>query len=216
MTARPMEEGRLLLCPFCGGNASRHDLTDAENAGGSCIACDRCGASSPVHFDRKENLDDSWNRRHLSAEVKGLREALEKIQGYCERRMSPPSFATHGKHIVPIVLAALSPIPTQVDEQARATRSAPTDSLSQDTTTRLAVDWRTDIENMPRDGTPFFAVWPYTVRWKAYKPGSPQFAKGIAGRWQKANGYGGWDNCEEPCGFSLAAPSSTLSKDTSK
>lgn len=23
----------------------------------------RCGASSPLHFDRKENLDDSWNRR---------------------------------------------------------------------------------------------------------------------------------------------------------
>lgn len=68
--------------------------------------------------------------------------------------------------------------------------------------------WRTDIENAPKDGTPFLAMWPHTVRWKAYRPGSPQLAKGIAGRWQKSNGYGGWDNCDEPHSFTLAALSS--------
>lgn len=47
-------------CPFCGGEAERLDLTDEANLGGSVICCKRCGASSPVHFDRKENLyDDS-------------------------------------------------------------------------------------------------------------------------------------------------------------
>lgn len=50
-------------CPFCGGEAERLDLTDDSNFGGSVIACQRCGASSAVHFDRKENLVDWWNRR---------------------------------------------------------------------------------------------------------------------------------------------------------
>lgn len=64
-------EEALEPCPFCGGEASRQDLTDDDNAGGSCIACDRCGASSPVHFDRQENLYDSWNRRASSPPPKG-------------------------------------------------------------------------------------------------------------------------------------------------
>jgi Lar family restriction alleviation protein len=65
MTSPITEEQRVKLkpCPFCGGNARRQDLIDEGNEGGSCIACDQCGASSPVHFDRKENLHDSWNRR---------------------------------------------------------------------------------------------------------------------------------------------------------
>lgn len=50
-------------CPFCGGSAERLELEDEANFGGSVICCQRCGASSPVHFDRKENLYDSWNRR---------------------------------------------------------------------------------------------------------------------------------------------------------
>lgn len=56
----------LLPCPFCGGSAARLDIeaVDGEpNAGGSCIECTRCGACSPVHFDRKENLASSWNDR---------------------------------------------------------------------------------------------------------------------------------------------------------
>ncbi len=65
MTCPITEEERVKLkpCPFCGGNARRQDLIDEGNEGGSCIACDQCGASSAVHFDRKENLHDSWNRR---------------------------------------------------------------------------------------------------------------------------------------------------------
>lgn len=54
---------KLLPCPFCGGEAERLELTDEENFGGSVISCKSCGASSPVHFGRKENLDDSWNSR---------------------------------------------------------------------------------------------------------------------------------------------------------
>ena len=54
-------------CPFCGGEAERIDIPaehdDIENAGASCIQCSRCVASTALHFDRKENLESSWNDR---------------------------------------------------------------------------------------------------------------------------------------------------------
>ena len=52
-------------CPFCGGEAERIDFGpgDAENAGGSCIACKRCQSSGPVEFGYKENFISNWNRR---------------------------------------------------------------------------------------------------------------------------------------------------------
>lgn len=54
-------------CPFCGGEADVLEFYDVEpddvNFGGSCICCRQCGANSPVHFDRKENLYASWNDR---------------------------------------------------------------------------------------------------------------------------------------------------------
>jgi hypothetical protein len=59
----------LLPCPFCGGEAERIDVPAEDevdggaNAGGSCIQCTRCVASTALHFDRKENLVSSWNER---------------------------------------------------------------------------------------------------------------------------------------------------------
>ena len=68
MTAPRPSASELLPCPFCGGEAERVDIDDGEtNFGGSCICCKQCGASSPVHFDRKENLIASWNDRVNSA-----------------------------------------------------------------------------------------------------------------------------------------------------
>lgn len=61
-----MQQARELLpCPFCGGEAERIDFGpgDAENEGGSCIACRRCQASGPVEFSFKENFIANWNRR---------------------------------------------------------------------------------------------------------------------------------------------------------
>jgi Lar family restriction alleviation protein len=65
----------LTACPFCGGDARRVDLDDLPeddpNAGGSLIECTKCGACTAVHFGRKENLLDSWNRRALSGDREG-------------------------------------------------------------------------------------------------------------------------------------------------
>jgi len=52
-------------CPFCGGEAERIDIEDGEDAGGSCIACRSCQASSNVEFGRKENFVSNWNRRSM-------------------------------------------------------------------------------------------------------------------------------------------------------
>lgn len=72
----PVDE--LKPCPFCNGSAVRVDIDEAvgatkedENYGGSFIECDRCGACTRVHFDRKENLSDAWNRRSLPAPLSG-------------------------------------------------------------------------------------------------------------------------------------------------
>ena len=58
---------KLKPCPFCGGEPRRVDLDDIDetdsNFGGSLIECTQCGACSPVHFEFKENLLDSWNTR---------------------------------------------------------------------------------------------------------------------------------------------------------
>ena len=63
-------------CPFCGGKAERIDIADGENAGGSCIACTKCQASSNVEFEFKENFVSNWNRRVEPTEITRLRAEL--------------------------------------------------------------------------------------------------------------------------------------------
>lgn len=46
----------------------------------------------------------------------------------------------------------------------------------------------------PQDGTSFIAIIRQPMRWRAYKPNSQQARRGIKGRWQALNEYGGWDN----------------------
>lgn len=67
-----------------------------------------------------------------STAVSGMREALEEI---AKPRRDESSGLRSAKRLMIArrALAALSPIPTQGDEQARATRSAPSSTLSKDT-----------------------------------------------------------------------------------
>lgn len=50
-------------CPFCGGMAEIVEIDEGENAGGSCVCCTTCLASSKVDFGFKENFISNWNRR---------------------------------------------------------------------------------------------------------------------------------------------------------
>ena len=83
-TPEAAERAQLKPCPFCGGEARRFDISTADeldpNAGGSGIECVSCSASTALHFDRKENLEDSWNRRAALAAQEG-----GAVQWACER-----------------------------------------------------------------------------------------------------------------------------------
>lgn len=58
----------LLPCPFCGAEAERVDIENGENAGGSCISCTGCQASSNVEFEFKENFVNNWNCRAVHSD----------------------------------------------------------------------------------------------------------------------------------------------------
>lgn len=65
-THKGEREEALLPCPFCGGDAEIVHIEEGENAGGSCVCCKRCNASSNVEFEFKENFISNWNRRSSS------------------------------------------------------------------------------------------------------------------------------------------------------
>lgn len=56
-------DAKLLPCPFCGGDAAIMNIEGGENAGGSCVSCTKCLASSNVEFEFKENFVLNWNSR---------------------------------------------------------------------------------------------------------------------------------------------------------
>lgn len=60
-----MNRDALLPCPFCGGEAQIINIGEGENAGGSCVECAACHASSNVEFEFKENFVSNWNTRAL-------------------------------------------------------------------------------------------------------------------------------------------------------
>jgi Lar family restriction alleviation protein len=68
-------------CPFCGGEAEITHIEDGENAGGSCVSCAQCFASSNVEFEFKENFVSNWNRR-ITEEKEILSELLEFLKDH--------------------------------------------------------------------------------------------------------------------------------------
>lgn len=73
----------LAPCPFCGGAAEWHDITEADetaNIGGSCIVCTRCQACGPVQFGEKDTIIEQWNRRS-DATLTALRQRVVEVVG---------------------------------------------------------------------------------------------------------------------------------------
>ncbi len=110
--------GDLLPCPFCGAPAERIDFGpgDAENEGGSCIACTRCQSSGPVEFGRKENFVANWNSRtpppSAPVGVEGVEAALQKWLDWCNEHSEEPEAKSGAR----IAIEALAQQPAAVDE----------------------------------------------------------------------------------------------------
>ena len=84
-------------CPFCGGEAERIDFGpgDAENAGGSCIACKRCQSSGPVEFGYKENFISNWNRRAAALSQNAVREYVTELRAQADQKMVVAGACVH-------------------------------------------------------------------------------------------------------------------------
>jgi Lar family restriction alleviation protein len=71
----------LKACPFCGGAAEIVEIEDGENAGGSCVSCTRCQASSNVEFGFKENFVSNWNARIAALQSQAPPSPVEQKEG---------------------------------------------------------------------------------------------------------------------------------------
>jgi hypothetical protein len=58
------------------------------------------------------------------------------------------------------------------------------------------IAWR--VGTPPQDGSTFYGHWWSPCRWMAYKPNSEQARRGVKGRWQTMNEFGGWVNASAP------------------
>jgi hypothetical protein len=58
------------------------------------------------------------------------------------------------------------------------------------------IAWR--VGTPPQDGSTFYGHWWSPCRWLAYKPNSEQARRGVKGRWQTMNEFGGWVNASAP------------------
>ena len=58
------------------------------------------------------------------------------------------------------------------------------------------IEWRGD--RPPKDGSTIYGHSWSPYRWLAYKPSSEQARRGVEGRWQTMNEFGGWENAAAP------------------
>lgn len=86
----------LLPCPFCGGEAQRINIEDGNNAGGSCVVCTQCDASSNVEFEFKENFVSNWNRRFWQDAEHNVCDDIVSIMEEYDRQQNAGSVDTPG------------------------------------------------------------------------------------------------------------------------
>ena len=77
LAPKPVPDGELLPCPFCGGTPYLHDIGDEEptNAGARVVICGKCQSCSAVQWSEKEDatphLIEKWNRRAVARAARG-------------------------------------------------------------------------------------------------------------------------------------------------
>lgn len=76
------------------------------------------------------------------------------------------------------------------------TKSQAADALEAATASRQ-IEW-TPGEPPKEAGVVVYGHTWQPYRWQPYKPTSEQFRRGVKGRWQAMNEYGGWDNAKVP------------------
>ena len=84
---RPRCDERILPCPFCGGPAGITEIDEGENAGGSCVCCTKCFASSNVEFGFKENFIPNWNRRVQTVSPDAVARLVEAARAEADKAM---------------------------------------------------------------------------------------------------------------------------------
>ncbi|MHB8284369.1 MAG: hypothetical protein ACYDD1_06805 [Caulobacteraceae bacterium] len=160
-----LDGGTLEACPFCGGEAERIDIEDGENAGGSCISCKTCQASSNVEFGFKENFVSNWNRRVAAAQP-------------------APVVAPGGEGMRDLILNCIHELDDpyedeELDEQRissviKALQEVYSALLSGAGGSATPEGWSVVANDpMPKDGSVFHAwapgyEWPEAIKWNAY------------------------------------------------
>ena len=74
-------------CPFCGGLAEIVEIDEGENAGGSCVCCTTCLASSKVEFGLKENFISNWNHRVQTLAPDAVAQLVEEARTEADKAM---------------------------------------------------------------------------------------------------------------------------------
>lgn len=112
---------KLLPCPFCGSPAQRCDVpadTEDDNAGASYIECSRCSACTALHFDRKENLERSWNDRVKPALSEPIYKAVERILDEHSAWIARPDREVTERIALACTIAAVVVIEKAQDDEA--------------------------------------------------------------------------------------------------
>lgn len=111
----PMSDETMLKpCPFCGGEPEIIHIDEGENAGGSCVCCTKCQASSNVEFEFKENFVSNWNRRSTPStrdEVEPTEAMVEAFRDWYALHRGRPILKGAARRVVRRILAAAPPSP---------------------------------------------------------------------------------------------------------
>lgn len=108
-------------------------------------------------------------------------ERLTLLQGEADKRV--PKISTKNAPLLAADLRAILAALQAAHARAQAAEGA-------------QIAWRQG--DPPKDGEVFYGHFWTPCRWHPYSPKSDQARRGMKGRWQAMNEFGGWENCPAP------------------